>query len=420
MRALEETFDGWLRLTPGGWIQRQGSGGPCLRSKGFTPSVALGSGRQMFEVIGPEALARSRPSPKGEVLRSFLPGKLLLAETQTFDGWLRLAGELGWVLRAQNGRELLSHVSKDMHVFRQQEDEEEAERRRLAEAQVLRDIDHARRSGWWRKLEEDGTRAPIQRCSRLPLHSQTPAAALLSRSHLPSWDFRVVHEAVSVRAGPDSEAPVCGGFNFGDVIAAQEETFDGWVHLVNNAGWLQKALPANSGAEIFLQPLRGLEALPSPTLARLPGRQMFEVIAPEGVDVFREPMSGALLLGNRSFGEFLLAETQTYHGWIHLSEEEGWAPAFSSAGIRLLQPVRPEDLQLSVTGQEESEPAHPDPQDSAVALAEAARREALRQLEMAVSGSSAIFCAAVELARQKGVSKRDLARVSALRDSLPR
>ena len=32
----------------------------------------------------------------------------------------------------------------------------------------------------------------------------------------------------------------------------------------------------------------------------------------------------------KSFGEFVLAETQTYHGWVRLSDGEGWVLAVSA------------------------------------------------------------------------------------------
>mmetsp|Transcript_142794 Transcript_142794/g.455941 ORF Transcript_142794/g.455941 Transcript_142794/m.455941 type:complete len:192 (-) Transcript_142794:9-584(-) len=142
-----------------------------------------------------------------------------------------------------------------------------------------------------------------------------------------------------------------------------------------------------------------------------------------GVRVCREPSQDALQLGMHSCGEFVLAQSQTYHGWIRLADDEGWMPALDVlGGARLLQNVRPEELQLAspgAAGEGQVEGAgNAEAEEAArAAAAEAARREALRALEAAaMSGANtANFCAAMEVARGRGVSKKDIARCNAMR-----
>ncbi|CAE8616477.1 unnamed protein product [Polarella glacialis] len=222
-------------------------------------------------------------------------------------------------------------------------------------------------------------------------------------------------------AVPAGGAPVCGGKRPGDVVRGVEETFDGWVKLADENGWICKAGEALGGSESgeALEALDATVLLAEPGLARMPGRQMFEVAASAGVQVRREPAEGALVLGVRTFGEFVLAETQSYHGWVRLSDDEGWVQALEDPrSERWLLCVRPEELQLSIPGalQEVQLPSPAAEELAAAAREEAVRREALRQLEAAAVGSaSAVFRAALEVARQTGVSKKDIARANAMR-----
>ncbi|OLP95509.1 hypothetical protein AK812_SmicGene22362 [Symbiodinium microadriaticum] len=218
----------------------------------------------------------------------------------------------------------------------------------------------------------------------------------------------------SVFERPCSGAPVCGGKKCGETIHAQEETFDGWVKLAGETGWICQ-VEEGGASKKCLEAMEKPRAMAVESLAKTPGRQMLEVVADDGVDLLREPYDGALLLGRRSFGEFLLADSQSYHGWVRLSDDDGWAQAVSGSGEKLLVGIRPDELQLTQSlGQDVPEEAQKE--QLAAAADEAARKEAVRQLEAAaLSGNSAFFCAALEVARQKGVSKKDIARANAMR-----
>lgn len=335
----------------------------------------------------------------------------------------------------------------------QRELEEEAAARAAAEAAVELSIKEARSSGWWRRLEGPQEAAPVERCGELSLNGAHIGVAreALNPLHLPTQEFVVQHEMVSIRAKPCLESVVRGAKRLGERLRATEETFDGWVHLADEPGWVLRdhAAPRSAAGSSAsgtppalpppLVPLGGtaalLQALAAPDLAWAPGRQMFEVLAESGVGVYREPAAGALQLGSRSFGEFVLAEAQSYHRWVRLTDNDGWMPAFGNASEgRMLLCVRPDELQLAPAlqlreggGAAEAGGVSADEQaaaEAALAAAaaaqqEAARREALRALEAAAAGgaSTAVFCAALEVARQSGVARRDIARCNALRSA---
>jgi len=347
-----------------------------------------------------------------------------------------------------------SSVATESVEMREAREDDEA-RRAAREAAVERSIEHDRRSGWWRRLEQPSHAAPIERCGVLPLHvgtgsvSSSSSSAARRRLHnpleIPTQEFMVECAVVTIRAEPSHVAPVCGAKRRGDRVTLVEESFNGWGKLAEEPGWIPRAPETESATSKSetpaLRPLdgRAFALLASQRPSRSQGRQMFEVLCEAGGEVFREPARGALRLGTRCCGEFLLADTQTYHGWVRLSDDEGWARACTEAGGRLLQAIRPDELQLAAT-EEGTDANSRNPSSmrrevaeecdrSAVKRAEAeadareqeqaARQEALRALEHAArSGvNSAMFCAAVEVARERGVAKRDIARCNALRCS---
>eukprot|EP00933_Yihiella_yeosuensis_P054542 TRINITY_DN5300_c0_g1_i4.p1 TRINITY_DN5300_c0_g1~~TRINITY_DN5300_c0_g1_i4.p1 ORF type:complete len:492 (+),score=123.09 TRINITY_DN5300_c0_g1_i4:35-1510(+) len=294
---------------------------------------------------------------------------------------------------------------------------EEADERAAAEAAVERAIERDRQSKWWQKFEESeqfSSEKHLDIVFQPKPNFQNP-----NPLKLPTRGFKVVAKAVTLRSDPSLGSPVCGGKQQGDIVRAIEETFDGWIKLADGAhGWAFRAPLSEDDESAELRALESPKALAVEKLAQMPGRQMLEVVAATGIAIRREPFSDALLLETRSVGEFLLAETQTYHGWVRLSDNTGWAQALSPDGDRFLLCVRPEELQLSVPGSD-AKALQPSPEleeMAAIAREEATRKEALRQLEAAAQGgNTALFRAALEVARQKGVSKRDLARANAMR-----
>mmetsp|Transcript_36912 Transcript_36912/g.118566 ORF Transcript_36912/g.118566 Transcript_36912/m.118566 type:complete len:253 (-) Transcript_36912:71-829(-) len=61
--------------------------------------VSDGPGTRSFCVVGTSRVSvRSAPSVEARALSWKLPGDRIVAETQTYDGWIRLAKDEGWIL----------------------------------------------------------------------------------------------------------------------------------------------------------------------------------------------------------------------------------------------------------------------------------------------------------------------------------
>lgn len=174
---------------------------------------------------------------------------------------------------------------------------EEAAARAAAEAAVEREIERGRSSTWWKRLEDHRPAPPVERCGALALNTGSVAGRVNSSNplRLPVQEFAVCVARVTIRAEASPEAPVLGAKRSGDRVRACEESFDGWVKLADEPGWIVRASGSFAAAAVPapLAPVAGASALDrllaAPLLSRAPGRQMFEVVAESGVRVFREP-----------------------------------------------------------------------------------------------------------------------------------
>jgi len=120
IHATEQTFDGWVRVryeARDGWMKRRSTEGLLLALLGEEPHLpTLGicddPGLQLFEVLE-TCVVRSLPSTLASPVRSWSAGEEVYAESQTFNGWLKL-GDGGWVLaRDRTGRKALRSSTLD-------------------------------------------------------------------------------------------------------------------------------------------------------------------------------------------------------------------------------------------------------------------------------------------------------------------
>mmetsp|Transcript_142794 Transcript_142794/g.455938 ORF Transcript_142794/g.455938 Transcript_142794/m.455938 type:complete len:436 (-) Transcript_142794:116-1423(-) len=126
-------------------------------------------------------------------------------------------------------------------VRRAREEEEVA--RAVAEAAVEHEIERGRRSAWWTRLEDNRTAAPLERCGDLRINNPANDAGATNSSNplgLPTQEFVVETKALPIRAEPSSQAPVSGAKKLGERVHACEETFDGWVKLADEPGWIPR------------------------------------------------------------------------------------------------------------------------------------------------------------------------------------
>lgn len=249
-----------------------------------------------------------------------------------------------------------------------------------------------------------------------------------NHAKLPVEEFRVVNTDPSIRNKPKFSGDVCGRLKRGELAKAVEETFDGWVMLADQPGWVPRDMGGRDGIRECLQEIRRSPMLAVPEFtAGAPSRMMFEVVFEPRVNIMRQPHADATVLGSRNFGQFVLAESQTYHGWIRLADDLGWMQNTSQKHGQLLCSVTAAEhaepmLALGGRGEDEG----PTEEEILQQERETKEREILAQLKAqeikvaleelqaaAASGEGAIFRTAMKAAKSAGVNKKDIARLNA-------
>jgi len=123
----ELTVDGWLKLHgEKGWILTDMRGKDGVREvvrlhANERAQVAIqgfhSQGICCLEVCCEQAHVREVPSPGSPAISTRYQGELVFARSQTFDGWVRLAGEHGWMLvGAEDLGQLLTPLCNLPHV----------------------------------------------------------------------------------------------------------------------------------------------------------------------------------------------------------------------------------------------------------------------------------------------------------------
>mmetsp|Transcript_112680 Transcript_112680/g.218347 ORF Transcript_112680/g.218347 Transcript_112680/m.218347 type:complete len:621 (+) Transcript_112680:72-1934(+) len=123
----ELTVDGWLKLHgERGWILTDMRGNDGVKEvvrlhANETTQVAIGGyhsqGICCLEVCCDQAHVRQAPSHESAVMSARYQGELVFARSQSFNGWVRLAGEHGWMLvGAEDLGQLLSPLCNMPHV----------------------------------------------------------------------------------------------------------------------------------------------------------------------------------------------------------------------------------------------------------------------------------------------------------------
>jgi len=454
--AVEETFDGWVRtLEPEGWILRDFRGHcgfdflleRCGSAKAMVvPELADETGPHRFTVMA-ELKMMSEPVDEAEVLGTLAPGDVLSADTQTYHGWLRLANRSGWVRGLSDSGSLLVNCwymkARTMNRILRSQAEEKAKREADAEAALARELEHS--AEIWEMIASSAAASSTP--PALAAHSgqlleptplQTPVALSDAESfanfhgltdfnfaQLPECEFRVVAPQVLVRLEPDLSGSVSGQLVQGEVVKGWEETFAGWVHLSGQPGWALRHIGEQDDRGVAMQMIKPPELLAVQEVSPGPPRRMFEVVYEPHVYILKEARSGGFVTGSRACGEFVLAEAQTYHGWVRLADNLGWMQSNSRRDGQLLRSVTALEhaapllalTDLEAEEREEERRAEEERRQKELEekqkAAEEASAAALRELEeAAASGDALVFRAAIKAAKAKGVAKRDIARVN--------
>jgi len=159
----------------------------------------------------------------------------------------------------------------------------------------------------------------------------------VAAAQLPTQDFEVVPETLAVLETPSPDGPVLGTRARGELVHATEETFDGFVRLLDGQGWMPRyAFGGPGGSDTQLLPLgKPLLLVERPLPEPSPWR--FRVAFKPTVAVRDAPCVSAKVIGTKSHGEEVLAEVQSYHGWIRLVGGSGWMLGIHSEYGRLIE-----------------------------------------------------------------------------------
>ncbi|CAE7821393.1 Nlrc3 [Symbiodinium sp. CCMP2456] len=159
--------------------------------------------------------------------------------------------------------------------------------------------------------------------------------------NLPVQRWEVVHDLAMVREMPSLAARALARKDRGEIVHSAEETFDGFLKLHGEEGWCAKDCQGKLGLGTLLRRLPGQQdmVLAADFPAPGSGPQHFKVIFSPSVAVRAAPSTDANIISARRVGEVVLAESQTYSGWIRLEGDGGWMLSRHPQHGVLLQPA---------------------------------------------------------------------------------
>lgn len=159
--------------------------------------------------------------------------------------------------------------------------------------------------------------------------------------NLPVQRWEVVHDLAMVREKPSLAARALARKDRGEIVQSAEETFDGFLKLHGEEGWCAKDCQGKLGLGTLLRRLPGQQEMVLAADFPAPGSgpQHFKVIFSPSVAVRAAPSTDANIISARRVGEVVLAESQTYSGWIRLEGDGGWMLSRHPQHGVLLQPA---------------------------------------------------------------------------------
>mmetsp|Transcript_75277 Transcript_75277/g.143223 ORF Transcript_75277/g.143223 Transcript_75277/m.143223 type:complete len:458 (-) Transcript_75277:92-1465(-) len=169
--------------------------------------------------------------------------------------------------------------------------------------------------------------------------SSSSAAAAKSAQIFPAHKFEVIHDMANVREDPSLTSRALERKSRGDVVGACLESFDGWLRLDGEPGWMMKDMKGMLGVGALLSPLGkpAVQAYDGPLEF---ATQLFEVVY-KHVAVRASPLKNAMMLQLKMQGEEVVASFQTYDGWVYVPELDGWMLSSDAQLGQLLRHIEP-------------------------------------------------------------------------------
>jgi len=173
-----------------------------------------------------------------------------------------------------------------------------------------------------RKVSDDET-ARVARASAPPERAAPSPQTSASLPPLPTQEYRVVHEFAYVRQDPSLHSPLCGKKDQGETVHACEETFDGWIKLYGQPGYIIKDMGGKQGIGKIPSAVGKQPSLVLPEQQATSTPLVFEVVYKPLVAVRTAPSKSRPIQGTRKLGEQVRADAQGYGGWIKVCSEDG-------------------------------------------------------------------------------------------------
>lgn len=173
-----------------------------------------------------------------------------------------------------------------------------------------------------KKVSDEET-ARVARTSAPPERAAPSPQTSASLPPLPTQEYRVVHEFAYVRQDPSLHSPLCGKKDQGETVHACEETFDGWIKLYGQPGYIIKDMAGKQGIGKILSAVGKQPSLVLPEQQATSTPLLFEVVYKPLVAVRTAPSKSRPIQGTRKLGEQVRADAQGFGGWIKVCAEDG-------------------------------------------------------------------------------------------------
>jgi len=144
---------------------------------------------------------------------------------------------------------------------------------------------------------------------------------------LPVRSFQVIHPVVFVREQPNLDSQMIDYKMQGEIIQADEESFNGWVHLADRSDWISRRIfghHVRNYLPTLMPACRNKILQVSSEVARTAGPTELEVVFRPHIPARSTPLRSGQVVGLAEAGQKIMAETQTYHGWVRLADGRSW------------------------------------------------------------------------------------------------
>eukprot|EP00437_Effrenium_voratum_P055493 CAMPEP_0181539750 /NCGR_PEP_ID=MMETSP1110-20121109/76534_1 /TAXON_ID=174948 /ORGANISM="Symbiodinium sp., Strain CCMP421" /LENGTH=377 /DNA_ID=CAMNT_0023671375 /DNA_START=3 /DNA_END=1135 /DNA_ORIENTATION=- len=173
-----------------------------------------------------------------------------------------------------------------------------------------------------RALQSEGSSGVNQRLKTAGEKAFTDQTARALRQHAKKVSDEETRVCIRA-AGPFIALAALWKKDQGETVHACEETFDGWIKLYGQPGYIIKDMAGKQGIGKILSAVGKQPSLVLPEQQATSTPLVFEVVYKPLVAVRTAPSKSRPIQGTRKLGEQVRADAQGYGGWIKVCAEDG-------------------------------------------------------------------------------------------------